>query len=659
MTKGFVLNSIMLYNIFNYRKKHQIDFTGGRPGNVFLFDVKNGGGKTSLFLSIKWGFYGFDAGISYVKDGVTLHAKDFMNQDEQEEGTFRVVIDFDYDGDHMQLRRSCPDYHNDNTELTLTINGFMEHGKEAKDHVMKILPPDYGDFFMFDGETLQKIASQQGDKNKTNNVMKLLGLNQLKDLKNNLQIIQKSISSEFTQGKSVNSTLENLTNELVRLQEKEDRVGKKLENMKNRASELKSKISTLEEKRRLYSNIESTIDEDNKKKRELRTTEQEQESLQNYIREYSKDAFMLFMESDIRLLVQKYENELDKLRRESKNDRRVNNEFTHIQSNIVKEHMDRCPVCNSLLSEEAMQCLCELIDQSKDKGELFKRHRDEVNRYTQYLDLLKSQLSRIPKDLNKKCDDLFAASEKINQLNTRIAELNTILADSDIEAVKELSKELTNLYSDQASLNKDIFNENNVYQTTVGKLNQTRKKISGSDHLSNQQKVLSARMLRLDRLIKGLDAAIIKVSNDKRADILSEANRVFMSITNKQDVYCGLAYDESNSFSMHIVRNDGRKTVLPSSGENHVLAISFLISLSLNTERLTPMMMDTPLSRLDDVHKPNIGRTLASLDNQVIFLAQPGELDENTKNMLMPSVSKMYSAEPTSDNTACIKEVII
>ncbi len=152
---------------------------------------------------------------------------------------------------------------------------------------------------------------------------------------------------------------------------------------------------------------------------------------------------------------------------------------------------------------------------------------------------------------------------------------------------------------------------------------------------------------------------ITKVFDDKRADILAEANRVFMGITNKQDAYGGLAYDDPNSFSMHIVRKDGKRSVLPSSGENHVLAISFLISLSLNTERLTPMLMDTPLSRLDDVHKPNIGKTLASLDNQVIFLAQPGELDENTKRMLLPSVSKMYSAEPTSDNTACIREVKI
>ena len=132
---------------------------------------------------------------------------------------------------------------------------------------------------------------------------------------------------------------------------------------------------------------------------------------------------------------------------------------------------------------------------------------------------------------------------------------------------------------------------------------------------------------------------------------------MFMSITNKPDVYKGLAYDSNDSFSMHIVRNDGKTVLHPSSGEKHVMAISFLVSLSLNTERLNPMMMDTPLSRLDQVHKANIGHTLASLDNQVLFLAQPGELDDETLRMFLPSVVKMFESRPTDDNQASIVEV--
>lgn len=659
MTKEFILHSITLYNMFNYRNKHTIDFTGGKPGNVFLFDVKNGGGKTSLFFSMKWGFYGFDSGVSYVKDGVTLHAADFMNQDEREEGSFRVIIEFSYDGKQMKLRRSCPDYHSEKTELTITVDGMVERDERAKEIVMKILPPDYGDFFMFDGETLQKIASQQGDRNKTDNVMKLLGLSQLRELKSHLISIQKAISTEFTGMQNANAHAKGLMDELSRLQDKEKRVGEKLEAMRKRDSEIREQIFKLEEERRRYSNIQSTIKEIAVKKGELKAAELELEHIRGYIRENSQNAFMIFMEPDVRRLVDKYEGELKRLKRESNVDRRVNNEFVHIQNRMLTEHMESCPVCSSLLTDEIIQYLLEVVGQSKDKGELFKKHRDEVNQYSHYVSILKAHLSLIPEDLNGKCDELFKTSSRIDDLNARIDELNLIAADSDLDAVREVSTKLSKLYKEQSELKKDIFQQENVLETTSKRLIDIRKKIEESGALSDQQKIVSSRMCCLDRLIKRLGSVIDNISRDKRADILSEANRVFMSITNKQDVYGGLAYDDSSSFSMHIVRKDGVRSVLPSSGESHVLAISFLISLSLNTERLTPMMMDTPLSRLDNVHKPNIGRMLASLNNQVIFLAQPGELDDNTRMMLMPSVSKMYVAEPTDNNSACITEVDI
>ena len=43
MDKEFVLKSITLYNVFNYRNRHKIDFTGGRPGNVYLYPLMTGG----------------------------------------------------------------------------------------------------------------------------------------------------------------------------------------------------------------------------------------------------------------------------------------------------------------------------------------------------------------------------------------------------------------------------------------------------------------------------------------------------------------------------------------------------------------------------------------------------------------------------------------
>ena len=104
MGKKFILKKIVLYNIFNYRKKNTIDFQTDKKGNIFLFDVENGGGKTSLFLAIKWGFYGNDSSVEYIKDGEKLTNKDFINIYEiDSDNRFYVEIYFDYDDNNYIL----------------------------------------------------------------------------------------------------------------------------------------------------------------------------------------------------------------------------------------------------------------------------------------------------------------------------------------------------------------------------------------------------------------------------------------------------------------------------------------------------------------------------------------------------------------------------
>ena len=187
MGKKFILKKIVLYNIFNYRKKNTIDFQTDKKGNIFLFDVENGGGKTSLFLAIKWGFYGNDSSVEYIKDGEKLTNKDFINIYEiDSDNRFYVEIYFDYDDNDYVLMRECKNPRINESELVLKKNGHVYSGVDAKRMTNDMIPPDYGEFFMFNGETLQDIANNQRSTKKIDGVLKLLGLKQLSDLETTL-----------------------------------------------------------------------------------------------------------------------------------------------------------------------------------------------------------------------------------------------------------------------------------------------------------------------------------------------------------------------------------------------------------------------------------------------------------------------------------------
>ena len=198
MGKKFILKKIVLYNIFNYRKKNTIDFQTDKKGNIFLFDVENGGGKTSLFLAIKWGFYGNDSSVEYIKDGEKLTNKDFINIYEiDSDNRFYVEIYFDYDDNDYVLMRECKNPRINESELVLKKNGHVYSGVDAKRMTNDMIPPDYGEFFMFNGETLQDIANNQRSTKKIDGVLKLLGLKQLSDLETTLNEVKRNITNKI------------------------------------------------------------------------------------------------------------------------------------------------------------------------------------------------------------------------------------------------------------------------------------------------------------------------------------------------------------------------------------------------------------------------------------------------------------------------------
>ncbi len=658
MNKVFKLISIELYNIFNYRGKHFIDFHTEKDGNVFLFDIKNGGGKTSLFLSIKWGFYGFDNGVSYEKDGLKLTSTDFMNQDEHDVGRFYVRIKFMYDGSEFLLQRTCDDYTKQSTTIAVSIDGKMLHGKEAQQRIESIIPPDYGDFFMFNGEILSEIANKQSNSTWTNAVVHLLGLRKLDELRGTVKSIYDKMSDGYY--KSVSNS--GGSSELEQQISDKRAVVKKLEEVipseKAELDEIKEKIRALEDKRSSFANVENMLIR-------IRTLNAEHSSIQGSIDGCRKKlddckdkTFLVFIHEDIKGMLERTRSELKTTQTALDAPRAVASQYNDIQQSIVAKHLLECPVCRSVLSESQLSILkASLKSVSEGTNKEISALRSKKQMLKGRESILKSALDLEPAEMPRLCAELIDLNTKLAANESDIDSANDIVSTSEVDEIAKITNELTELRK-KLPQKEGLVKKNELAldakKKAIEKLegNLSRIKIQNT-----KQQMERDRMLYTSSMDAMLNTIIERTKKQKRASILSKATEIFMSITNKPDVYKGLAYDDGKSFAMHIVRRDGERVYHPSSGEKHVLAISFLVSLSLNSDRLTPMMMDTPLSRLDPEHKKNIAATLAGLDNQVLFLAQPGELDDNTRKTFLPSVAKMYESRPNIDNVASIVEV--
>ncbi len=83
-----------------------------------------------------------------------------------------------------------------------------------------------------------------------------------------------------------------------------------------------------------------------------------------------------------------------------------------------------------------------------------------------------------------------------------------------------------------------------------------------------------------------------------------------------------------------------------SAGENQLLAIATLWALRELSGRATPVIIDTPLSRLDSQHRQSMLHDFfPHASHQVILLATDAEIDAAALKLLAPVIARIYRME--------------
>lgn len=83
-----------------------------------------------------------------------------------------------------------------------------------------------------------------------------------------------------------------------------------------------------------------------------------------------------------------------------------------------------------------------------------------------------------------------------------------------------------------------------------------------------------------------------------------------------------------------------------SAGEEQIFALSLIAAIAKVSGTKVPIVMDTPLARLDTDHRTNVLRYFAAhAGEQVIFLSQPDEVNGEYLRVIKDRVSKAYHIE--------------
>lgn len=135
-----------------------------------------------------------------------------------------------------------------------------------------------------------------------------------------------------------------------------------------------------------------------------------------------------------------------------------------------------------------------------------------------------------------------------------------------------------------------------------------------------------------------------RLLESKLSRLESEFVRRFNHLARKSGFVADARIDRA-TFATTLIDRDGNeiaKSAL-SAGEKQIYAIAMLWALAHTSGRALPMIIDTPLARLDSEHRTAlVERYFPDASHQVIVLSTDTEVDDKLLRRLMPAVSHTY-----------------
>lgn len=203
---------------------------------------------------------------------------------------------------------------------------------------------------------------------------------------------------------------------------------------------------------------------------------------------------------------------------------------------------------------------------------------------------------------------------------TRLAELNARITEMD-RACGEL-----------ANLRRSRVDEIQQKRSELGRL---------TGQLDQSQK--PARMAnRADQVAGMIDGLVKEAWPIQTQNVADEMTQAIRSMAHRGDYLSRVEIDEEGTVSLLSPKGDDLRQYDLSAGEKQIFTQALFSAVSAVSEREFPLVVDTPLGRLDEQHRLNVLRHLASRKGQVILISTDTEVVGPYLDAIRSKVSKAY-----------------
>lgn len=687
------IQQITLNNIGPYIGENTFSFdTGDTSKNIILIGGRNGAGKTTLFDAMKICLYGYKLyGYRQNSQSYTTKIKRLMNDSTKRTQTptagvsLSIFIDNGYTYNVFMISRRWSLQNNQIKEIyEVYKDGSLLSDEEQVDfdnYLLQTIPPALFNFHFFNGENISDfLLNKEKGQSFRKAFMQICGLD-------TLDLIQEQLHSNIrTQSKDNSSTIQEEYQEKksqkLQVEEDTNEIAAELKQLESDIIRLEEQAAVLEQEMSRFGGVQS------KEWHQLQDKIKEQESQRENAHRFLKDS----ANSTLPFLILK--NELEALRQQIRSESYIASNRAieeRIRKDETKETLKQrlTPYLKSSsaqLDDGFFETLFEAVKYDYPKGtkEILKlSEREQINllaKIEEYMSFdentilnaesaIKKSLSKT-KRLREKLDakEVLTSADYLNQKNELLTQIDVLRKQVVASTAKKMQldealKLATQEFDKAAAKLKEVLKEKSISDIsarTALAFDELRESLY-SKHIAQ----VESAFIRNFNLLLTKDSLLDGVYISKDFEVIPYKHSLIdvkeiraMFASNGEEYVLEHLGERALNIAKEYTALDGQ-IELPikieqhfSAGEQQIFAMALYQALSEIRSTEIPFVIDTPLARIDSIHRKNILNSFFSkLPGQVVILSTDEEIDTTSIVMLQEQLSDLYLIENQDDGS--------
>ena len=619
------IKKVILQNIGVYVNRNEFDLQADKP--IILIGGMNGRGKTTFLESILFALYGrrsLDSGIkqeNYLRkvSNVTGNQSmcfieiQFSVQEQGKDAEYAVRRYWDIDRNKIVLKTIVWKNREESQALSENWDMFVE----------EILPRAIASFFFFDGEKIAELAATENDAQIQSSIRALLGIDMINQLISDLHTVASSYQKLLGESKS--------KNELEKIETEISKQEQRLEEKETEYQQIQDMLTRLREEREKLENEYAVTggayaEYQGKVRNQKKQVEQEIEENEGKLLELAASSLPL-------KLVEPLLAEIQSAANDEQNQREISiflNQFPQLYTEYTKSEKWSPEIQNFLLSVK------EKVGESNN---IYNLDEDTLVRLEEITSILREEtqqaeeLLKIKRNLNRKMEEIdnYLAVEVED---TQIQTIHQHLTENSYQ-IGQAEAKLHMLKENCEGLISNLETHRKMRKQLLWKM--VKEQEESDDN--NRMVTYAHEQIEIMRAYKNQLQAL------KADELAKQMTECFSKIISKEGLIQKITINpETLEFCYYNKKGQRIYHQMLSSGEKQILVIAMLWALGICSKAEFPLIIDTPLARLDSVHRTSlIENYFPKASQQVIILSTDQEITSQDYQALKKYVGKEYT----------------